>query len=176
MVVLGLSAMGIGIYENNTGQVFGGLIATYFVLSAVTTVKSLPGIGQRGGNIALMVVAFICAAASLYGGALEWLDPSIPVSGRPRAVPSLMAGTFLLLAAIGDLRAIRVGGLKGMQRLTRHLWRMCFGFFIATGSFFLGQMAFVPEPVRLMPLLLILAFAPILLLFYWLWRVRTLTQ
>ena len=76
------------------------------------------------------------------------------------------------LAAIGDLRAIRAGGLQGSRRLARHLWRMCFGLFIATGSFFLGQMKFIPEPVRILPLLFVLAFAPIPLLFYWLWRVR----
>jgi hypothetical protein len=49
---------------------------------------------------------------------------------------------------------------------------MCFGLFVATGSFFLGQMKFIPEPVRIVPLLLALAFAPILFLFYWMWRVR----
>jgi hypothetical protein len=78
----------------------------------------------------------------------------------------------MLLAAIGDLRAIRAGGLRGSRRLARHLWRMCFGLFVATGSFFLGQMKFVPEPVRIVPLLLALAFAPILFLVYWMWRVR----
>ena len=49
---------------------------------------------------------------------------------------------------------------------------MCFGLFVATGSFFLGQMQFIPEPVRIVPLLLVLAFAPILFLGYWMWRVR----
>jgi hypothetical protein len=49
---------------------------------------------------------------------------------------------------------------------------MCFGLFVATGSFFLGQMNFIPEPVRNVPLLLVLAFAPIPLLIYWMWRVR----
>jgi hypothetical protein len=87
-------------------------------------------------------------------------------------VPPLVGGTVLLLAAVGDLRAIRQGGLRGSRRLARHLWRMCFGLFIATGSFFLGQMKFIPQPLRIMPLLLGLAFAPILFLFYWMWRVR----
>jgi hypothetical protein len=49
---------------------------------------------------------------------------------------------------------------------------MCFGLFIATGSFFLGQMKFIPEPARIMPLLLVLAFAPLVFLLYWMWRVR----
>jgi hypothetical protein len=171
MVVLGLMAAGIGTYENRPGQVFAGLLAAYLVFSAMTTVKPLPGIGQRF-NVALMVLAFAYAVASLYGGVHEWLDRTVQVIGRPRVVPPLVIGTVMLLAAIGDLRAIRAGGLRGSRRLARHLWRMCFGLFVATGSFFLGQMKFIPEPVRIVPLLLVLAFAPILFLFYWMWRVR----
>jgi hypothetical protein len=171
MVVLGLMAAGIGTYENRPGQVFAGLLAAYLVFSAMTTVKPLPGIGRRF-NVALMVLAFAYAVAMLYGGVMEWLDPAVKVVGRPRVVPPLVGGTVILLAAIGDLRAIRAGGLRGSRRLARHLWRMCFGLFVATGSFFLGQMKFIPEPVRIVPLLLVLAFAPILFLFYWMWRVR----
>ncbi|MGQ0639703.1 MAG: hypothetical protein ACT4P6_02875 [Gemmatimonadaceae bacterium] len=120
------------------------------------------------------VLAFGYAMISLYGGLKEWLDPTVEVIGRPRVVPPLVIGSVMLLAAIGDLRAIRSGGggLRGSRRLARHLWRMCFALFVATGSFFLGQMKFLPEPVRIVPLLLVLAFAPIVFLFYWMWRVR----
>lgn len=171
MIGLGLTAAGIGTYEGIPSQVFAGLLAAYLVFTAMTTVKPLPGIGNRV-NVALMLLAFAYAAASLCGGMTEWLDPTIEVVGRPRVVPPLVVGTVILLAAIGDLRAIRAGGLQGSRRLARHLWRMCFGLFIATGSFFLGQMKFIPEPVRIVPVLLVLAFAPILFLFYWMWRVR----
>ena len=171
MVVLGLTAAGIGTYENRPSQVFAGLLAAYLVFSAMTTVKPLPGIGQRV-NVALMVLVFAYAVASLYGGVTEWLDPTVIVVGRPRVVPPLVGGTVFLLAAIGDLCAIRAGGLRGSRRVARHLWRMCFGLFVATGSFFLGQMKFIPEPVRIVPLLLVLAFAPLLFLVYWMWRVR----
>lgn len=79
--------------------------------------------------------------------------------------------TVCLLAALGDFRMIRAGGVRGARRLTRHLWRMCFGLFIATGSFFLGQMQFVPAPIRVVPLLLALAITPLVLLLYWVSRV-----
>jgi hypothetical protein len=171
MIVLGLTAAGIGTYEGIPSQVFAGLLATYLVITAMTTVKPLPGIGQRF-NVALMVLAFAYALASLYGGVNEWLDPTVEVVGRPRVVPPLVVGTVILLAALGDLRTIRAGGLQGSRRLARHLWRMCFALFVATGSFFLGQMKFIPQPVRIVPVLLVLAFAPILFLFYWMWRVR----
>ena len=171
MIGLGLTAAGIGMYENRPSQVFAGLVAAYLVVTAMTTVKPLPGIG-RGIDVALMVLAFAYAAASLYGGVTEWLDPTVQVVGRPRVVPPLVIGSVILLAAVGDLRASRAGGLRGSRRLARHLWRMCFALFVATGSFFLGQMKFVPEPARIVPLLLVLALAPIVFLFYWMWRVR----
>src|SRR5688500_19919645 len=47
MIVLGLTAAGIGIYENVPSQVFAGLIAAYLVFTAMTTVKPWPGIGRR---------------------------------------------------------------------------------------------------------------------------------
>jgi uncharacterized membrane protein len=170
MVVLGVTAIGIGAYEESPGQVVGGFLAAYLVFSAMTTVKPLPATGKRT-DAALMVLAFAVAAAMLYSGVNEWLDPTVVVVGRPRVGPPLIGGTVLLLAAVGDLRAIRAEGLTGSRRLARHLWRMCFGLFIATGSFFLGQMKFIPEPARILPLLLALAFAPIPLLLYWMWRV-----
>lgn len=84
----------------------------------------------------------------------------------------LFLATIGMLAAIGDARMIRAGSITGTRRLARHLWRMCFGLFIATGSFFLGQMKFIPEPVRYMPLLGALAVAPLVILIYWMWRIR----
>jgi uncharacterized membrane protein len=171
MVVLGLTAAGIGTYEHRPGQVFGGLLVAYLVFTAMSTVKPLPGIGHRV-NIALMILAFGYGVAGVYGGVVEWLDPTVKVIGRPRVVPPLVIGSVMLLAAFGDLRAIRAGSLSASRRLARHLWRMCFGLFVATGSFFLGQMKFIPTPVRIVPLLLVLAFAPIAFLFYWMWRIR----
>lgn len=171
MIVLGLSAAGIGAYEGSPGQVVAGLLAAYLVFTAMATVKALPGVGQRL-DAGLMLLAFALAAVNLYAGANEWLDASVPVVGRPRVGPPLIAAAVMLLAAVGDLRAIRAGGLRGTPRLLRHLWRMCFGLFIATGSFFLGQMKFIPELLRVLPVLLVLAFAPIPLVFYWMWRVR----
>jgi hypothetical protein len=49
---------------------------------------------------------------------------------------------------------------------------MCFALWVATGSFFLGQADEFPEPLRVFPLLAIPAFLPLLVLPYWLWRVR----
>jgi hypothetical protein len=50
----------------------------------------------------------------------------------------------VLLAAVGDVRMLARGGITGARRIGRHAWRMSFGLFIATGSFFLGQQQVFP--------------------------------
>jgi hypothetical protein len=47
-------------------------------------------------------------------------------------------GSACLLAAAGDVRMLLSRGVFGARRITRHLWRMCYGLFIAAGSFFHG--------------------------------------
>jgi hypothetical protein len=49
---------------------------------------------------------------------------------------------------------------------------MCFGLFIASGSFLLGQMKLLPQALRIGPLVGTLAVAPLVVLLYWMWRVR----
>ena len=82
--------------------------------------------------------------------------------------------SIILLAAVGDVRMIHAGGLQGTRRLARHLWRMCFGLFIATGSFVaqLVRMTFMPTWTRSIAAILVLAAGPLVVLLYWMWRVR----
>src|SRR5688500_8114959 len=104
MIVLGLTAAGIGMYENRPSQVFAGLIAAYFAFTALTTGKPLPGIGQ-GINVVLMVLAFAYALSGLYGGVTEWLDPTVKVVGRRACCAA--AGFRNRHSARGDRRPSR---------------------------------------------------------------------
>jgi hypothetical protein len=82
-------------------------------------------------------------------------------------------GSVLLLAAVGDLRLVRRGGVFGPQRIVRHLWRMYLGLFIASGSFFLGQgNKIFPSIFQESNLLFVPAFLPLVLLVFWVFRVR----
>lgn len=97
--------------------------------------------------------------------------------GQHNGVPAgmlIFLGTVVLLAAVGDARMIRGGGIQGTRRLARHLWRMCFGLFIATGSFSaqLVMMKGMPPALRSMPVILLLGGGPLVVLLYWMWRVR----
>ena len=67
---------------------------------------------------------------------------------------------------------IRRGGIAGVARVARHLWRMCFAFFVASGSLFLGQPQVFPKVLRSSPLLIGLALAPLAFLIFWMIRVR----
>ena len=102
-------------------------------------------------------------------------QPHFVMNGVPAAMLFFLA-TIFGLAFVGDLRIIRFGAPRGAARLRRHLWRMCFGLFIAAGSFFsirervakILPEPFLSAPMRALPILLIF-----LLMFYWLWRLRT---
>src|SRR5258708_3916868 len=81
----------------------------------------------------------------------------------------LFLGSVALLAAAGDVRMLVRGGVFGAQRVARHLWRMCFGLFIATGSFLAQRrvIAFLGGPK-----IMLLAALPSILMIFWLIRVR----
>ncbi len=169
MIATGLVAAGLALYEGKS-TILGGLFTVYLVFTAYTTVRQLPGVGRRV-DIALMVLAFSLAAVG-YAHAFKALGKPASETGGVPVGMSLFMTTIVLLAAIGDARMIRAGGIRGTRRIARHLWRMSFGLFIASGSFLLGQMKFVPEPIRVVPVLVALAVSPLVLLLYWMWRIR----
>ena len=169
MIAMGIVASGIAAYEGEP-TVVGGVLTAYLVFTAYTTVKPLPGDGRRI-DLGLMVLAFAIAAAEYTCAFIAFGRPGNQMNGVPAGM-MLFMGTIVLLAALGDARMIRAGGIRGTRRVARHLWRMSFGLFIASGSFLLGQMKFIPEPIRIVPVIFVLAVSPLVILLYWMWRVR----
>jgi uncharacterized membrane protein len=166
MVVMGITAAVLG----NIG---GGLMSAYFVVTAVTTVRPATAL-TRWVNVSALVVAAVLALGSMDKGFKAFASPG----GMLNGVPFLMLffiGTVMTMAAIGDIRVMWSGALRGGPRLARHLWRMCFALFIAAGSFFSIQARvakLLPEPLttpamRVLPIALVF-----IAMFYWLWRVR----
>ena len=169
MIATGITAAGISLFEGKS-TFTGGVLTAYLVFTGYTAVKPPPG-DRRRMEIGLAVLAFMLAAWTYTGAFTALGRPGNQIGGVPAGMLFFM-GTIILLAAIGDVRVIRDGGIQGARRLARHLWRMCFGLFIASGSFFLGQMKVIPEPIRIVPLLVVLAISPLVVLLYWMWRVR----
>jgi hypothetical protein len=170
MILAGVLASVIAIYESKVGMMFGGLFTAYLIFTAMTTVKTLSWI-SRPIDIVMMLFAFGYGVFEIWKGAQVWQLPGHALQGVPAGMMFFL-GSIALFAGVGDVRIIRDGALTGTRRLARHLWRMCFGLFIATGSFFLGQMNFIPKAVRFVPVLSALAIGPLVILLYWMWRVR----
>jgi len=149
-----------------TINVTAALLTAYLVVTSLTTVRPVATAGRAlhvGGLIIATAVALTNAvfAVEVFTGRVVGI-----------AFPFIMFGTVGLLAAVGDARVMITGPLRGVSRLARHLWRMCFALFIAALSFFVGQAKVFPEPIRIMPLLALPMLAVIATMFYWLWRIR----
>lgn len=169
MIVMSVFGAVVATYEMKLTSV-GAILAGYLVFTGLTTVRPLASTG-RTQHLALMTVPALVALFELTVGFIALGQPRGMINGVPGGM-ILFIGTIALLAAIGDWRMIPAGGIQGARKVARHLWRMCFALFIASGSFFFGQMKFVPAPLRILPLLSALGVAPLFVLVYWMWRVR----
>ncbi|MGH8105522.1 MAG: hypothetical protein ACREO2_04335 [Arenimonas sp.] len=170
MFVLGITASILSPLKSPPESPVGGIMVCYFVATAWMAARNRSGMPGRFEKIACTSVLLIAAAIIGEGIKLS-LNPA-GHSGPPSPAVLLILGGLCLLAGLADLRLIIRGTLSATQRITRHLWRMCFAFFIATGSFFLGQQDILPQAVRGSPILFVLAFAPFALMLFWLVRVR----
>jgi sorbitol-specific phosphotransferase system component IIC len=158
-------------------NIVAALMAVYFAGTALTTVRR-PSRWTRIINIAALAIASGLALLLIAGGLKAVRAPGLSSGGVPFGtigVMSFILATVLLLSAIGDVRVMRFGSPTGGKRLARHLWRMCFALFIATGSFFsirhrvakILPEPFTTGPMRALPIVLLFG-----AMFYWLWRVR----
>ena len=88
------------------------------------------------------------------------------------AAPYFIFGSIALLFAVGDIRMLVGGGISGARRLARHLGRMCFALFIASGSLFLARPHLCPVLLRKTGVIFLLGILPLILMVFWLFRVR----
>ena len=170
MLIMGACASYLALLKHQTNNVFGGLLTFYLITTAWLTGR------RRDGEASIYDWGALAFAVAI-GGSLLTLGVLVArgQAARQAGVPLGMyffMGTIPMLAAAGDLRMLIRGGISGRPRLVRHLWRMCFGLFIASGSFFLGQQQVFPPAIRKQYILAPLAILPLILLIYWVIRVR----
>jgi hypothetical protein len=184
MLTMGAAATYLAIIKHQNSNIGAGFLTFYLIGTAWLTARRKDGETRRWDWVAMLIPLTI--------GLLTWTAGiNLLRSGRtfsPEGVPvgmSLFMGSVMLLAAAGDVRMLVSGGVSGAKRLARHLWRMCFGLFIAAGSFFFGG---ANRPLRLLSsvgigqhlpralftvgVYLVLTIAPLVLLVFWLLRVR----
>ena len=183
MLTMAAFATYLAIVKHQPNNIGGGILTFYLIVTAWLTARRKDGETSRWDWIALLIPLTI--------GVLSWMNGiKIVRSGASSqdGVPvgmTFFMGSICLLAAAGDVRMLLSHGVFGTRRIARHLWRMCYGLFIAAGSFFMGPSN---RPLRLlsavgigqhlspalfsMTLYLILTILPLILLIFWLVRVR----
>ena len=183
MLTMGALASYLAITRHQPNNIGGGIFTFYLIGTAWLTAR------RRDGETSRFDWAVLLIPLAL--GILTWMSGiKVVRSGRSSldGVPvgmTFFMGSVMLLAAAGDVRMLVRGGVFGTKRIARHLWRMCFGLFIAAGSFFFGGSN---RPLRLLStvgvgkylspaifgttLYLILTILPLILLVFWLVRVR----
>jgi len=183
MLVLAVAAVYLAALKHESGNVSGGILTFYLILTAWLTARRRDG-KTSGYDWALLSIPLVLGSLTIISGVTKLRTAGPPHDGVPAGMHFFM-GTVMLLACAGDIRMLARGGIFGSQRLARHLWRMCFGFFIATGSFFLGP---ANRPLRFLSaiglrqqvfrtllrqeVLLFLTILPLLLLIFWMLRVK----
>jgi hypothetical protein len=165
MLVLGVTASILGPLKTPPDSPLGGMLVCYFVATAWMAARRRDG---TAGMFEMLACLFVLGAAA----ATAWAAVTGAATTPAGAGPVFVFAGACLLAGLGDLRTILRRRLTPAQRLSRHLWRMCVAFFIATGSFFLGQQDVLPQAVRGSPVLFVLAFAPFAVMLFWLARLR----
>ena len=170
MVMMAVTGALIAALRGIEGSIIGGLLTGYLVVTALTTVRPRLEWTPRL-EIALTLLALSIAVSSATMG-LGIVTTGKRLDGIP-SFPFLMFAVVALFATAGDVKILRAGGVTGVRRIRRHLWRMCFALWIAAASFFLGQAKVIPVSMRKPALLALPPLIVLVALLYWLWRTRT---
>lgn len=149
------------------GDVAAGVITLYFVATAWVAARRRDGQAGRL-EIGAFVVALACGPGLL---ALAYITGAPEPENPYVATARLILCGVLALAAAGDLSVVLRRGVSGAQRIARHLWRMCFAFFIALGSFAAQGADALPEVIPGPQLLLASILLVLGVMVFWLVRV-----
>jgi hypothetical protein len=170
MLCLSASGVYLAVMKSQPGNILGGTLTFYLVATAWMTARRRdgePGVFDWG---ALLVVSAV-AALNVTWGFQAATSPARLKHDYPPG-PYFFLGSVALLASVGDVRMFVRNGISGTQRIARHLWRMCFALFIAAASIFLARQQIFPAFLRKTGALFLLSFLPLILMIFWLVRVR----
>ncbi len=170
MLILSVSGVVLALMKSQPGNVLGGTLTFYLVVTAwIAARRKVVETGPLDWGALLVALALM--AVELTCGIDAATSPTGQKFGYPPG-PYFFMGSVALLAVVGDLRLLVRGGISGTARIARHLWRMCFALFIAAASIFLARQELFPAILRKTGALWFLSFLPLLLMIFWLIRVR----
>jgi hypothetical protein len=170
MLTLSSTGVILASMKSQTGNILGGSLTFYLVATAWLTARR----GDAGTGVldwAGLPFPLVIAAFEMTYGLEAALSPTGLKYDYP-PWPFFFFGSVALLAAVGDVRMLLRHGISGTQRIARHLWRMCFALFVASASIFLARQHLFPALLRKTGVLFFLTFLPLMLMIFWLVRVR----
>jgi uncharacterized membrane protein len=183
MLTMGVFAVYLAIVKHQPNNIGGGILTVYLISTAWLTARRRDGETERFDWV-LFLIPLTLGVLTLMTGIQVLRRGESSQDGVPVGMNFFM-GSVMLLAAAGDARMLLRGGLLGAKRIARHLWRMCFGLFIAAGSFFMGPSnrplrllstvgigKYLPKGLLSTGVYLTLTIFPLILLVFWLVRVR----
>lgn len=172
MAMLTLSASGVflAVMKFQPGNILGGTLTFYLVATAWMVARRGDGQTNALDWGALLVVLTLAIVELTFG--FEAATNPTKLKYEYPAGPYFFIGSVATLATLGDVRMLLRGGITGTRRVARHLWRMCFALFIASSSIFLARQHLFPAVLRKAGVLMFLSLLPLVLLIFWLIRVR----
>jgi hypothetical protein len=170
MLIMASAGVCLAIAKSRPGDVLGGALTLYLVATSWAIAR------RRNGRPGVFDWCALAAAIALVVFTVTWaVEAATSPTGMKNGYtpgPFVFLGSVCLVAIIGDIRMLARGGVSGVRRIARHLWRMCFALFIASASIFLARQRLFPRFMRASGALYVLSFLPLALMLFWLLRVR----
>lgn len=131
---------------DQTITAMAGIFCCYLIASSWMTVKTPPGKLTKFDYVSPIFAAMVMLVCGwLMLQAMNAPDGKAAGFGAPEygffAIAALLSLSF-------DIKLLVQKGINGGQRLARHLWRMCFAFYIALGSAIFRSAHLFPEAIR----------------------------
>lgn len=148
----------------------GGILALYLLITGVIAARRRVFHAGPAEIVGLLIALLITGM-----GILFMLMGANNGTGTVDGSPPQAFFLFVFvgsIAAAGELNVIIRRTLSNTARIVRHLWRMCFSFFFASGSLFLGQPQLFPDWFNASILPILLALTPIIIAVIWATKVR----
>jgi hypothetical protein len=178
MIVMAAAADYLAVVQ--PGQIvnlFIGTFTLYLIATAWLTVQRPEGVIGLAEKIGLGVIALLCApfavlSFQLATGMTPFLKSAVAFEG-PVLIAIYGFTAVTVIATIADARVVRAGGIAGRPRIARHLWRMCLGLTLATGSAFTNGFArMLPGYPHVPAAFFFPQLVPLVFLVFWMIRVR----
>jgi hypothetical protein len=193
MLVMAVFGFYLAVVTPDQVNLFISAFALYLVLTARMTVWHRDGASGVGEKFALIVALILLAPFAilslqlalgfqpLFKSTVAFKGPVLfqPLFKSTVAFkgPVLIAiygfTTILGVAALSDAKVVLHGGVSGVPRIARHLWRMCLGLTLAAGSAFTNSLPRILPGSHHVPTAFFLPqFLPLGLLIFWMVRVQ----